>query len=127
MSAQVVFQRAVKHHVPSAFVSSLERIDEFKIGTVLLYHDKPHWWSWGKKELDFVGLPISELIAEEQRGDFHFQTESNVLFNETSDSSQRTINVDLDIDAEVCIYVPTYVCMYVCLDVCMYVCVCMYV
>ena len=99
-STQIIFERAVRHHIHDAFVSLVERIDDFNIGTVLLYHEKPHWWR--KKEIDFTGAQLADLISEDMRGDFSVSTESSVIFDETSDSSQRTVDIDLDLDGEVC-------------------------
>ncbi|XP_019857900.1 PREDICTED: uncharacterized protein LOC100633190 [Amphimedon queenslandica] len=59
MSTQAVFERAVKHHLPTAFISYLERIDEFQLGQVLTYHSKPHWWK--RKEVDYAGVPTVDL------------------------------------------------------------------
>ena len=98
-STQKIFERAVKHHLPDAFVSLLDRIDEFKLGTVLIYHHKPHFWR--SKELDFTGVRLKNLLEESQRAGFDFETETEVLFDSTSDSSQRTVNIDLDLDGEV--------------------------
>lgn len=99
MSSQIVFEHGVKHHLPHAFISLLERIDEFQIGTVLTLHDKPHWWR--KKELDFTSLPLEALITDDLKNDFKLQTEKNVLFSESDDQSNRVVDIDLDLDAEV--------------------------
>lgn len=65
MHAQVVFERAILHHVEHAFVPLLERVDEFDIGKVLVLHEKPHWYRlWGRKELDFSSLPLKRLLVE---------------------------------------------------------------
>lgn len=100
-STQTVFVRAVRHHVHDAFVSLVDRIDEFNIGTILVYTEKPRFWR--KKELNFTGAQLSDLLVEDQKGDFAFNTESKVIFDKTSDSSQRTVDIDLDLDADVSI------------------------
>lgn len=65
MQAQVVFERAIVHHVEHAFVPLLDRVDEFDLGKVLVLHEKPHWYKfWGKKELDFSSLPLKSLLVE---------------------------------------------------------------
>ena len=101
-STQTIFSRAVKHHVQDAFVSILDRIDEFNIGAVLVYNDKPRFWR--KKELNFSGVQLSDLLEKSQQTEFSFNTETKVLFNETDDSSQRTVNIDLDLDGEVSLW-----------------------
>ena len=100
MSTQAVFERAVKHHLPTAFISYLERIDEFQLGQVLTYHSKPHWWR--RKEVDYAGVPLETLLTEgDLKSQYKFETEKNELFSATSDQSTRTVDVDLDLDAEV--------------------------
>ena len=99
--SQVVFERAVHHHVSSALYSQLERIDEFQLGTVLVYHEKPHSWQfWKKNELDFVGLPFQKLIQDASSlPELHTQTD--VVFTATDDSSTRKVDINLNLDAEV--------------------------
>ena len=99
-STQSVFERAVRHHLPSAFVTLLERVDEFAVGKVLVLHKKPHVFR--HRELDFTSLPLSALISEAQSGGnaLNFQTESKKLFDYSSDASNRVIKLDLDLDAE---------------------------
>ena len=94
---QVVLDRAVKHHLPSAFASPLERVDEFEIGKILLHHKKPRFWR--HKELDFTSLPLHSLLADSK--DFKFERQTTIEFTSDSDKSQRVVNVDLDVDAEV--------------------------
>lgn len=99
-STQSVFERAVRHHLPSAFVSLLERVDEFDVGKVLVLHKKPHFWR--EKKLDFTSLHISALLKEVQGEgkalDIH--TESKKLFDQSSDASNRLVKLDLGLDAE---------------------------
>lgn len=105
-STQIIFSRAVKHHLHDGFVSLLDRIDEFNLGAVFTYHGKPHFWR--KKELDFTGAQFSDILTKTEgaaEAGFTYKNDSKVLFDETSDSSQRTVNIDLDLDGEVCIYV----------------------
>ncbi len=98
-STQTIFSRAVQHHLQDAFVSILDRIDEFDIGTVLIYNEKPRFWR--KTELNFSGVQLADVLEESQKAKFSFNTESKPLFDETSDSSQRTVNIDLDLDGDV--------------------------
>lgn len=101
MHAQVVFERAVLRHVEHAFVPLLDRVDEFDIGKVLVLHEKPQWYKfWGRKELDFSSLPLKRLLVEDERDGFSYKTESSVLFDQSSDSSNRVVQFDLDLDAE---------------------------
>lgn len=100
-STQIIFSRAVKHHLHDAFVSLLDRIDEFQLGAVFTYHGKPHFWR--KKELNFTGAQLADLLATSDAAEagFTYNSDSKVLFDETSDSSERTIDIDLDLDGEV--------------------------
>ena len=100
-STQSVFARAVNHHLPSSFVTLLERVDEFEIGKVLVLHKKPHIWR--HRTLDFTSLPLSALLNKvqgEEGKPFGFQKESTPLFDQASDSTNRVVKLDLGLDAE---------------------------
>lgn len=102
MSTQAVFERAVKHHLPKAFITHLERIDEFNLGQVLTYHSKPHWWWPKSKELDYTGMPLESLLTEgELKSQYKLETKKDELFSATSDQSNKTVDLDLDLDADV--------------------------
>lgn len=98
--SQIVFERAIHHHVSSALYSQLERIDDFQLGTVLVHHEKPHFWK--KKELDFANLPFQKLLqSEDASGLAELQTQSDVLFTSTDDRSTKQVDINLDLDGEV--------------------------
>ena len=99
-STQSVFERAVRHHLPSAFVPLLERVDEFAVGKVLVLHKKPHFWR--HDALDFTSLDFQLLLTEVQsKGKaFGVQTERKKQFDQSVDSSNRMIKIDLGLDAE---------------------------
>lgn len=102
MSSQVIFERAVQHHLPTVFVTQLEKVDEFELGQVLLYHHKKWWQVFQKKELDYTGVPLESLLAQDEtNSQFKVETEKTELFSATSDSSTRKVDINVDIDAEV--------------------------
>ena len=98
MSSQSVFEHAVKHHLPSAFTPRIEKLNEFQLGSVLLYHHKPHFWR--KKELDFASIELERLLVDS--AGYKIETEKKILFTEADDQSTRVVHIDLDLDAEVC-------------------------
>lgn len=102
-TSQIVFERAVKHHLPTVFITELERVDEFNLDQVLLYHHKHHWYTINsRREVDYTGMPLENILAEgELKTQYKVETEKTVLFSATSDQSNRTVDVDLDLDAEV--------------------------
>ena len=98
--SQVVFEKALHNHISSALFSQLERIDEFQIGTVLIYHEKPRFWR--KKKLDFTCLPVQKLIlAEDRSGLAEVREESRVLFTDTNDHSTGKRHIDFRLDEDV--------------------------
>ena len=96
-STQSVFERAVRHHLPSSFVTLLDRVDDFSVGKVLVLHKKPHFWR--RAELDFTSLDLETLLTKSQDG-FKIQTERKKLYDQSSDASNRMIKLDLGLDAE---------------------------
>lgn len=97
MAAQTLFNRAVGYHLPTAIPTTLERIDEFSLGKVLLFHKRPHkFMPWRKHELDFTGYSLSSLLAEGQN--LQFSTASNFLFD--VEKGVSTVDVQLGLDAE---------------------------
>ena len=96
-STQSVFERAVRHHLPSSFVTLLDRVDDFSVGKVLVLHKKPHFWR--RDELDFTSLDFETLLTEAQ-AEFSIQTERKKLYDQSKDASNRMIKLDLGLDAE---------------------------
>ncbi len=97
MASQTLFGRAVGYHLPTAIPTTLERIDEFCLGKVLLHHKRPHkFMPWRKHDLDFTGYSLSTLLSEDEH--LKFATASNFLFDVKKGVS--TVDVQLGLDAE---------------------------
>ncbi len=97
MAAQTLFSRAVGYHLPTAIPITLDRIDEFSLGKVLLFRKRPHkFMPWRKHDLDFTGHSLSSLLAEGQN--LQFTSTSNFLFG--VERGVSTVDVHLELDAE---------------------------
>ena len=102
MASQAIYEKAVRHNLPSAFVTSLERIDEFVIGTVLVRHHK--YFRCYDKSLDFTSLPLQYLLSEEsEQQNVSFETKTNTLLNITgeTESQENSLNIKISHDADV--------------------------
>ena len=101
MASQVIYEKAVRHNLPSAFVTSLERIDEFVIGAVLVRHHKQHWYH--DNSLDFTSAPLQCLLSKSEKQDFSFQTQTDTLLTGESESKETSLDINLGIDGDVSI------------------------
>ena len=95
MASQVIYEKAVRHHLPSAFVTSLERTDEFVIGAVLVRHHKHHWYH--DNSLDFTSIPLQCLLSKSEQQGFSFQTKSA---GET-ECKERSLNITFGLNRDV--------------------------
>ena len=93
---QTAFERAVRHQLPSAFAASLERVDEFEVGKVLVLHRKPRFWRLHRwQALDFTGLHLTALLE-----DLDVRTQSRVGLTSDTDTTEKTFRLNLGADAE---------------------------
>ena len=96
MAEQKLFACAVEHYLPSAIPTSLERLEEFELGTVLHYRKKPKtFMPWRKNELHFSGCSLASLLEEGQ--DVQFTSMSNFLFDAGADSPNAPIDAHPDL------------------------------
>ena len=94
---EILLERAVRHHLPSAFATLLERVKEFEVGKVLVLHKKPHFWR-RHHQLDFTSLSLTALLNESE--DLHVRTQSSVEFTNDTVSSKNIVTLNVDADAE---------------------------
>ena len=97
-ASQLIYEKAVRQSLPSAFVTSLERIDEFVIGVVLVRrHKQRRYYS---NSLDFTSAPLQLLLSRSEQESFSFQTTRKTLLTGESTSKEKfiVINPSLDVD-----------------------------
>ena len=99
MASQSIYEKAVRLSFPSAFVTSLEKIDEFVIGAVLVRHHKQRWY-YGNS-LDFTSAPLQSLLSKSEQQSFSFQTETHTLFTGESESKEKSLNINPSLDGDV--------------------------
>ena len=102
MASQAIYEKAVRHNLPSAFVTSLERIDEFVIGTVLVRHHK--YFRCYDKSLDFTSVPLQSLLSEKsEQQKVLFDTKTDRLLNITgeTESQEKSLNIKISHDEDV--------------------------
>ena len=99
MASQLIYEKAVRQNHPSAFVTSLERIDEFVIGTVLVRHNKQRWYH--DNSLDFTSAPLQCLLSKSEQQGFSLQTETDTLLTGETESKEKSLNINLGLDADV--------------------------
>ena len=99
MASQVIYEKAVLHNLPSAFVTSLERVDQFVIGAVLVRHNKQRWYY--DNSLDFTSAPLQSLLSKSEQQDLLLQTETHTLFTVDSESKEKTFDINLSLDGDV--------------------------
>ena len=96
MAMQSLFARAVGANLPTAIPTTLERIDQFSIGQVLTYQKKPRkLLPWRRRELNFTGRSITDLLAEGQAQQLNFATSSDFLFDTGKGTDKITVEVQL--------------------------------
>ena len=93
MASQLIYEKAVRQNLSSAFVTSLERIDEFVIGTVLVRHNKQSWYH--DNSLDFTSAPLQCLLSKSEQQGFSLQTETDTLLTEETESKEKSLNINL--------------------------------
>ena len=99
MASQVIYEKVVRHNLPSAFVTSLERVNRFVIGAVLVRHRKPRWYD--RKCLDFTSAPLQSLFSNSEQQGFSLQTETDTLLTGETESKEKSLNINLGLDADV--------------------------
>ena len=100
MASQKIYEKAVCHNLPSTFVTSLERIDEFVIGAVLVRHHKQRWYR--DNSLDFTSAPLQSLLSEKsEQQSISFETKTDTLLNITGESKEKSLNINLSLDGDV--------------------------
>ena len=99
MASQAIYEKAVRHNLPSAFVTSLERVDQFVIGAVLVRHNKPRWYY--DNSLDFTSAPLQSLLSKSEQQELVLQTETHTLFTVESESKEKTFDINLSLDGDV--------------------------
>ena len=99
MASQKIYEKAVCHNLPSTFVTSLERIDEFVIGAVLVRHHKQHWYH--DNSLDFTSAPLQSLLSKSEQQSISFETKTDTLLNITGESKEKSLNINLSHDEDV--------------------------
>ena len=99
MASQVIYEKVVRHNLPSAFVTSLERVDRFVIGAVLVRHRKPGWYH--PNSLDFTLVPLQSLFSNSEQQDFSFQIKTDTLLTGEAVTKEKSINFNLSLDADV--------------------------
>ena len=91
---QSLFARAVSANLPSAIPTTLERIDQFAIGKVLTYQKKPYkLLPWRRRELNFTGRSITDLLAKGQLQELKFATSSDFLFDAGKGTDRISVEV----------------------------------
>ena len=112
MAMQSLFSRAVNANLPNAIPATLEHVNQFAIGKVLTYQKKPRkLLPWRRRELNFTGRSITDLLAEGQLQQLNFATSSDFLFDAGKGTDQITVEVALSSDLSthfVHVYVTVY-------------------
>lgn len=97
MAEQILFSRAVVSHFPAAIPTQLERVDEFTVGKVFIYHKRPRFLlPWRKHKLDFTGYPLADLLV--QGSSFKFATGRKFLVDIAK--GVETVDTELGMDVE---------------------------
>lgn len=95
MALQKIFVKTVTNYFPTIYPSHLECIDQFDIGQVLMYKQKPRvLMPWRAHHLQLTGYPISKLLAP---GDsLPVNMTGSVIF--TTGPATKTRDVQFDVD-----------------------------
>ena len=97
---QSLFSRAVSTNLPTAIPAALERIDQFAIGKVLTYQKKPcKLLPWRRRELNFTGRSINDLLADGQLQELSFATSRDFLF----DAGKGTDKISVEVSMQSCL------------------------
>ena len=100
MASQEIYEKAVRYNLPSAFVTPLERIDEFVIGAVLVRHNKQR--RYHDNSLDFTSAPLQSLLSKSEQQSFSFLSEIDTLLSVESESKEMPFNnINLSLDGDV--------------------------
>ena len=96
---QAVFEKAVKKYLPTAIPASLEKIDEYSVGKVLVYSKKPRKLiPMRKHELDFTGFALQSLLSGNQ--ELKISTARTYLFDTDKSTISKGVKVDLEGDVD---------------------------
>lgn len=95
MALQKIFVKTVHNYFPTIYPSHLECIDQFDIGQVLIYRQKPRpLMPWRALHLQLSGYPITKLLAP---GDtLPIATTDSVIF--TTGPATMTRDVQFDVE-----------------------------
>lgn len=93
MPHEAVFRKAVEKFLPSAIPASLEKIDEYVPGKILVYSKKPRKLiPMRRHELDFTGYSVESLLAENE--ELRITTARSFLFDTGKSSLSTVVKVD---------------------------------
>ncbi len=95
---QAIFGKAVKKYLPTAIPVSLEKIDEYKVGSILVYSKKPRKLiPMRKHELDFTGFSLQSLLVEGSK-ELSITTARTFLFDTDKATVSKSVKVDVSTD-----------------------------
>ena len=96
MAGQTVFEHIVRGVLNNAIPVNLERSLDLKMGSILVYQQKPSIFKpWRKHHLVFTGVGVENIL----NGSVDMQSTEEVLYDDANYS--RTISEDVKLDADI--------------------------
>ena len=99
MASQALFSHVVSSCLSEAVPTQLDRINEFSLGKVLIFSQRPRRFiPWSKKDLKFTGWSLSSLLQEADAKEMKIATASSFLFDTSKKTNTASVTIKLDAD-----------------------------